>query len=84
MLIPIAATDLLARLDEFDTVIDARSESEFAEDRLPGAVNWPVLSDAQRHLVGTEYKQISAFEAQKRGAALVAHLYQPPRVRTNA
>ena len=72
MLIPIAATDLLARLDEFDTVIDARSESEFDEDRLPGAVNWPVLSDAQRHLVGTEYKQISAFEAQKRGAALVA------------
>lgn len=54
----------------FDAVIDARSPSEFAEDHLPGAVNWPVLDDAERALVGTEYKQISAFEARKRGAAL--------------
>ena len=56
----------------FDAVIDARSESEHAEDHLPGAVNWPVLNDAERALVGTEYKQISAFDARKRGAALAA------------
>ncbi len=71
-LIRISATDALARLADFDTVIDARSESEFAEDRLPGAVNWPSLNDAQRKLVGTEYAQASAFDAKKRGAALVA------------
>jgi tRNA 2-selenouridine synthase len=71
-LIKITAGDVLARLAEFDTIIDARSESEYAEDRLPGAVNWPSLDDAQRRLVGTEYKQVSPFVAKKRGAALVA------------
>ena len=68
----ITATEAIARLGEFDTVIDVRSESEFAEDRLPGAVNWPVLDDDQRRIVGTEYKQISPFDARKRGAAMVA------------
>lgn len=69
---PIAAAEALARLAEFDTVIDARSENEFAEDHLPGAVNWPSLDNAQRHEVGTLYKQVSPFEARKRGASLVA------------
>ncbi|QJW84566.1 tRNA 2-selenouridine(34) synthase MnmH [Ramlibacter terrae] len=68
----IAAADAIARLDQFDAVIDARSESEFAEDHLPGAINWPSLNDAERHEVGTTYKQVSPFEARKRGAALVA------------
>ncbi|GAB4115019.1 MAG: tRNA 2-selenouridine(34) synthase MnmH [Rubrivivax sp.] len=56
----------------FDTVIDARSPSEFAEDRLPGAVNWPVLDDAQRREVGTIYVQQSPLLARQIGAALVA------------
>lgn len=71
-LTPVSAADGLARLDHYDTVIDARSEGEFALDRLPGAVNWPSLNDAERALVGTEYKQVSPFVARKRGAALVA------------
>ncbi|HVE52105.1 MAG TPA: tRNA 2-selenouridine(34) synthase MnmH, partial [Ramlibacter sp.] len=37
-----------------------------------GAINWPALNDAERHEVGTVYKQVSPFEARKRGAALVA------------
>lgn len=68
----IEASDAIARLGEFGAVIDARSESEFAEDHLPGAVNWPSLDDAERHTIGTEYKQVSPFEARKRGAVLVA------------
>ena len=68
----ITATDASQRLADFDAVIDARSESEFALDRLPGAVNWPSLSDAERIVIGTEYKQVSAFTAKKRGAVLVA------------
>lgn len=68
----IGAADALARLADFDAVIDARSESEHALDRLPGAVNWPSLNDAERALVGTEYKQVSPFAARKRGAMLVA------------
>ena len=35
-------------------------------------MNWPVLDDAQRSTIGTEYKQVSPFDARKRGAALVA------------
>jgi tRNA 2-selenouridine synthase len=72
MLSTISAVDALARLDEFSTLIDARSESEYALDCLPGAVNWPSLTDAQRIVVGTEYVQVSPFLAKKRGAALVA------------
>jgi tRNA 2-selenouridine synthase len=68
----ISATDALAKLDSFSTIIDARSESEYALDRLPGAVNWPTLNDAQRHEVGTEYVQISAFDARKKGAVMAA------------
>lgn len=68
----LTAAQAVARLDTFGAVIDARSPGEFAEDHLPGAVNWPVLDDDERRRIGTEYKQVSAFEAQKRGAALVA------------
>ena len=71
-LLTITAAEAIARLDSFDTLIDARSEGEYAEDRVPGAVNWPSLTDEERKLVGTEYKQVSPFVARKRGAALVA------------
>ncbi|MFP5409589.1 MAG: tRNA 2-selenouridine(34) synthase MnmH [Gammaproteobacteria bacterium] len=59
-------------LAAFDDIIDARSPGEFAEDHLPGAINLPVLDDAERARVGTLHKQASAFDAKKVGAALVA------------
>ena len=68
----IDAIDALANLARFSAVIDARSESEWAHDHLPGALNWPSLHDDERVRVGTMYKQVSPFEAQKLGAALVA------------
>ena len=64
--------EVLARLDSYDAIIDARSPSEYALDHLPGAINCPVLDDAQRIEVGTLYKQVNAFEAKKVGAAMVA------------
>ncbi len=39
---------------------------------MPGAVNWPTLDNAERITIGTMYKQVNAFEAKKRGAALSA------------
>lgn len=63
---------VLAQLDTFDVIIDARSPVEFAQDHLPGAINAPVLDDEQRIRVGTMYKQVGSFEAKKLGAALVA------------
>jgi len=62
----------LADLADFDEIIDVRSPAEFAEDHIPGAINCPVLDDAQRIEVGTLYKQVSPFEAKKIGAALVS------------
>jgi tRNA 2-selenouridine synthase len=59
-------------LSGFDTIIDVRSESEFAEDHVPGAISCPVLNDHERAEVGTLYKQQSPFDAKKIGAALVA------------
>jgi tRNA 2-selenouridine synthase len=64
--------DILPDLDRFDTIIDARSEGEFALDHLPGAINCPVLNNDERVRVGTLYKQVGSFEAKKLGAALVA------------
>jgi tRNA 2-selenouridine synthase len=59
-------------LSGFDSVIDARTPSEYAEDHIPGAISAPVLADAERAEVGTMYKQVSPFEAKKVGGALVA------------
>ena len=66
------ASEVLQRLHEFDTVIDARSEGEFDEDHLPNAVNWPTLNSEERRDIGSLYKQVNAFEAKKRGAAIAA------------
>ena len=63
---------VLPQLDQFDCIIDARSQAEYALDHLPGAINCPVLDDAERIRIGTMYKQVNAFEAKKVGAALVA------------
>lgn len=65
-------TARIADLAGFDEVIDARSPGEFAEDHIPGAINLPVLDDAERAQVGTLYAQASPFEAKKVGAALVS------------
>ena len=68
----VSAGDAIGALDRFDAIIDVRSPSEFAEDHLPGAVNWPVLNDDERARVGTLYVQTSPMAARQIGAALVA------------
>ena len=62
----------ITRVAEFDTLIDVRSPAEFAEDHIPGAINCPVLDDAERIEVGTIYKQVSPFEARKLGSKLIS------------
>lgn len=58
-------------LTVFDEIIDVRTRLEFREDHLTGAILLPVLDDNERAEIGTVYKQDSAFEARKQGAALV-------------
>ena len=65
-------TATVTQLHEFDEIIDVRTPAEFAEDHVPGAINCPVLSNEERVIVGTLYKQESAFAAKKVGAALIA------------
>jgi len=67
---PLAVT--VAQALDFDEVIDVRSEGEYGEDHIPGAINCPVLDNSERALVGTIYKQSSSFDAKKIGAALVS------------
>lgn len=62
----------LTQIGAFDEIIDVRSPAEYAQDHLPGAINLPVLDDAERARVGTIYKQESPFAAKKIGAALIA------------
>lgn len=47
--------------------LDTRSPAEFAEDHLPGAVNIPLLSDEERAVIGTIYKQVSQQQALEQG-----------------
>jgi tRNA 2-selenouridine synthase len=69
--------------------IDLRSEAEFTEDHLPGAVNVPLFDDFERALVGTLYRKSSpraAFEAGRRlvrdkVASMVAEIARAARRR---
>ncbi len=66
------AVATVAQLDQFDEIIDVRTPPEFREDHIPGAVNFPVLTEQERERVGTIYKQVSSFEAKKIGSVLIA------------
>lgn len=48
-------------------LIDVRSESEFRQGHIPGAINIPVLNDGQRKEVGITYKQKGRREAVIKG-----------------
>ena len=55
-----------------DEIIDVRSPGEFAQDHITNAINLPVLSNDERAEIGTIYKQVSAFNAQIKGASAVS------------
>jgi len=56
--VPPVDTSSLAPLpfDQYALIIDARSPHEYAEDHVPGAVNLPVVDDAEFAEVGIQYK----------------------------
>jgi tRNA 2-selenouridine synthase len=51
-------------------IIDVRSPGEFEEDRMPDALNWPVLSNEERQMVGIVHKGDS-FRGRLLGAQLI-------------
>ena len=52
--------------------IDTRTPAEFEEDHLPEAVNIPLLSNEERAVVGTLYKQVSQEKAIEKGREFFA------------
>ncbi len=65
---PLPITDWLAITAP---VIDVRSPGEFARGHIPGAVNVPLFSDAERAVVGTLYKQQGRDPAMLEGLRIV-------------
>ena len=55
---PLGDTSSLAPLpfDQYALIIDARSPHEYAEDHVPGAINLPVVDDAEFAEVGIQHK----------------------------
>ena len=53
-------------------VVDVRSPAEFADGHMPGAVNFPLLGDAERATVGIAYKQEGAARARLVAMELVS------------
>lgn len=48
-------------------LLDTRTPQEFQEDHLPNAINLPILSNEERTVVGTVYKQVSQEKAIEQG-----------------
>jgi tRNA 2-selenouridine synthase len=56
-------------------ILDARSEKEYQETRVPYALNFPVLSNVERHNVGLVYAKYDP-----RAALLLAKEYADPKL----
>ncbi|WP_296697989.1 tRNA 2-selenouridine(34) synthase MnmH [Algoriphagus sp.] len=52
-------------------IVDARSEGEFLQSHIPNAFNIPILSNEERIIVGTLYKEKGSLEATLKGFELV-------------
>ena len=55
---------------ESHCLIDVRTQLEYAEDHLPGALNVPILNNEERIEVGTIHKQVGPQQARQRGLEL--------------
>lgn len=49
--------EYFAKIQDFKTVIDVRSPTEFKDSHLPGAINFPILDNYERREVGILYKE---------------------------
>jgi len=52
-------------------VVDVRSEGEFGEGHIPGAINIPILNNEERKEVGTDYKKKGQKDAIMTGFRLI-------------
>ena len=66
----LSVSDFLAQGKE-RIVLDVRSPGEFTQGHIPGALSFPLFSDAERAQVGTTYKQVGKEEAMELGLEIV-------------
>jgi len=52
-------------------LLDVRSPGEFEDGHIPGALSFPLFSDAERSEVGTIYKQVGREEAVEKGLGFI-------------
>jgi len=69
---PMSIEEALLLRDRGALFVDARSPAEFAKATIPGAINVPILNDAERAEIGTMYKQQGRDVARQRGISLVS------------
>ncbi|HQV01559.1 MAG TPA: rhodanese-like domain-containing protein, partial [Bacteroidia bacterium] len=62
---------LLNFISNGHTIIDVRSENEYLQGHIPGAINLPILNNEVRKAVGTCYKQNGQEAAVTLGFELV-------------
>ena len=55
---------------DFSSIIDVRTPAEYEESHIPHALNFPVLKNTERQLVGTLYKK-SSFNGKKMGTVYI-------------
>tara|TARA_R110002051_G_scaffold80821_1_gene144781 strand:- start:2676 stop:3764 length:1089 start_codon:yes stop_codon:yes gene_type:complete len=71
---------VLSLIKEERPLIDVRAPVEFAQGALPGAVNLPLMIDAERHQVGIAYKQRGQAAAIALGERLVSGEVKQARI----
>lgn len=52
-------------------ILDVRSPSEYKKSRIPGSINLPLFSDAERAIIGTLYKKVGQQQAIDQGLKFV-------------
>ncbi len=73
--------DFLERILLSDTpLIDVRAPVEFEAGSIPNSVNLPILTNEERHEIGSLYKQAGKEQAMKRGHELVSGSIKDKRI----
>jgi tRNA 2-selenouridine synthase len=54
-------------LKESTTIVDVRSPKEYLNGHIPTAVNIPLFSDEERHIVGKTYRDYGKEKAIEQG-----------------
>ena len=79
---PSLVDDFRSIVVEQRPLIDTRSPVEYARGSFPGAVNLPLMDDAEREQVGTVYKREGHDAAVRLGHQLVSGTLREERIRS--